>query len=249
MLGWTDNMVGSAGHPWSEWPVDLTRCSCPKHLSPDTARSAASAVAVRMMWQATCGRFPGLGEVAARRFGPAAVELDLAGVFAYPVVSIDAVVQVNPAGDPTVWPEECWRFDPPHTLITVDNGDGRVVFPRQARSAGTYLPGSWWIEATIGAEPPAEVLAATDLLACELLKTWADPKTSGLPDGVTSISRQGTVVQFDRAQWAGVPLVAQVTKPWPEGWGCSPVEIVAGCDPAALVSWVDVTRVVLPEGS
>lgn len=229
-------VIGRTAGPVSGWTAGLSRCACADDAD-DHAKTLAVQAATSLVWQATCGRFPGVFPAAGRWFGPACWEIDLEAGFAHPVVSVVAVRQINDAGQVVARPAGSWRFDPPGLLVAQELGDGSwPAFPEQLRRRAVNAPGSWWVEVTIGQDPPAEVLAAVELLACELLKAWSDPSSSALPDNVTSIARQGTTITFDRSQWAGVPLVAQIAAPYPQGWGCTGGDATVLRDPAAHVT-------------
>lgn len=200
-----------------------------------------------LVWRATCERFPGAGvQVALRSLERcAARELHLGDAFAYPVVTIDAVKTVSQAGVVTTMPAAAWRWDRPDTLVKQHIGDATgAVFLGADPYRPFDWPLGWWIEATIGEDPPGDVLQAASQLACELVLAKTDPEKCSLPDNVRSITRQGTTIEFDRTQWAALPILQDIAKPYPEGYGCAPIE--RGLDPAHPHRWAEIPWADLP---
>jgi hypothetical protein len=228
------------------WPINTDSCS--SNVDPEVIWAAEDA-ARRLVFDATCGRFPGPIPAAARFFGlcaERAVNLDQA--FAYPIVSVDAVVEVDATGTPVELPETAWRWDRPSWLIHHATTSDGALFRANDRYLPHDAPHQWWVEATVGQDPPQPVIMAAEQLACELIKMVVDPENCSLPDSVRSISRQGTTIEFDRtADWATLPLLAQISKPPPAGWGCAPVEY--GFDPAHPKRWAEIPWSLIEPGS
>lgn len=209
----------------------------------------AIAAAQAIVWLATCQRYPGAVSVAARWTGTGLCRsLDLREAFAYPVISMEAVRQIEVGGTVRTWAAEEWRFDRPWGLVKqYSDTDGAACFPCQDVYRPVSYQGSWWLEAWIGAHPPGDVRRATGLLAREILLAEVDPERCSLPDNVRSVTRQGTTIEFDRSEWSGVPLMKELTAPFPKGHGCSPQDYEFGRDPARHQHWVDVPLASLPE--
>ena len=188
--------------------------------------------AVGIVWAATCRRYPGLIEVAARWVGPQRAVLRLDQAFSYPVLTVDAIKGIDPDEVAYEWDADTWRFDRPDRLVRQDPGAGDRWFPSQDPQRPISYPGSWWVELTIGIMPPPDVLAAAEFLAKELLLAHTDPERCSLPDRVQSISRQGVTLSFDRDMWVGVPLLKEIAQPYPIGHGCSAADFEFGRDPA-----------------
>ena len=214
------------------WPV---RIDAPVGTPSEKVERAVEA-AIGIVWAATCRRFPGVFPATIRYLGPQTEMLDLSQAFAYPVQSIVAIRQIAPDRTVSTFDEDSWRFDPPHFLVRQDDDTGTTYFPCQNPFRAVTYPGSWWIEAMIGLDPPADVLRAAEFMAAELLLADTDPENCSLPDKVRSITRQGTTIEFDRTLWSGVPLMQEITEPYPKGHGCGVADFEFGRDPAAMAN-------------
>jgi hypothetical protein len=236
--------VGEAGGP-GDWDLDLSRCACSRQVdAPSQYRAAAAATQV--VWRLTCQRFSAEFDVAARWVGSRCdTTLHLSAGFAYPVSSVTAVRSINLDGAVETWAAGEWRLDLDGSLVK-QHGTRGSTWPWQDPQRPVGHPGSWWVEATIGCHPPADVVRAAEDLACELLLADVDPENCSLPDNVRSITRQGTTIEFDKRQWDGVPLVAAIAEPAPKGWGCAAADRQVMVDPAAAGRWVEVLRASLP---
>lgn len=223
------------------WPVVL---DAPVGTDAKLVERVLSA-AVGIVWAGTCRRYPGVFPAAARYVGPQRPVLRLDHAFSYPVVSVDAVKEIDADGAAFEWDADEWRFDRPDRLVKQDAGSGQRWFPSQDPQRPVSWAGSWWIEAHIGTAPPADVVAAAEFLAKELLLAHTDPERCSLPDRVQSISRQGVTLSFDRDLWTGVPLLKEIIQPYPVGHGCAAVDFEFGRDPArdrvrgVLAEWPD----------
>lgn len=219
------------------WEIDTATCAT--GATPEVIWQAED-TARWLLWRATGRRFAPEHSAAVRYFSPCPerlIQLDQA--FAYPIVSIDAIWTTAADGTPVEWPERSWRFDAPGRLVKHNLGDWTgATFPVNDLYLPHDSPGQWWIEATIGEPIPTEVLTAANQLACELIKAVVDPENCALPDNVRSITRQGVTIEFDRSEWSALPLLQQVTRPWPAGYGEGVVEY--GFDPAYHRRWAEV---------
>jgi len=220
--------IGRVEQP-ANWPVSL---GAPKGGDAQMVQRCVDA-AVAIVWAGTCRRYPGTFPAAARYVGPQRSVLRLDEAFAYPVVSVDAVKEIDADGVAFEWDTDAWRFDRPDRLVKQDIDDSTGAwFPTQDAARPLSWPGQWWIEATIGIAPPADVLMAAEFLAGELLLAHTDPERCSLPDRIQSITRQGVTMSFDRDLWVGVPLLKEIVQPYPVGHGCAAVDFEFGRDPA-----------------
>lgn len=214
------------------WPVSF---DAPAGADAEKVAGAISA-ATGIVWAATCRRFPGVFPVAVRYLGPQVEMLDLRQAFAYPVQSIEAIRQIDQDQSVSTFDPDSWRWDPPDWLVRQDTDTGTTFFPCQNPFRPVWYPGSWWIEARIGLLPPADVLRAAGFMAAELYLADTDPENCSLPDKVRSITRQGTTIEFDRTMWSGVPLMQEITEPYPKGYGCGVADFEFGRDPAGMAN-------------
>jgi len=161
--------------PW-DLPTGCCREVCE---DDDTELARFLAIATATVYRATCFRFPGACDIelqpcrpcrtdcrCRRCNGPSkAIPLDEAGL-CYPILLdetglplVEVVVDGQTAGG--------WRLN--HDRVTLEHF-GSGSWPEQDLELDPGDPGTWTIRATIGRQPPADLLYGTARLACELLK-------------------------------------------------------------------------------
>lgn len=117
----------------------------------------------------------------------------------YPVLGINAVMFGSDVVDPTTYMLREFRY---LDRITPTPSDQLLVWPT-CQNMTLPLPqvGTWSVEYVSGVAPPLPGVLAAGQLACEIINFLLDAECN-LPDGVTSINRQG--ISMDRnlfMQW------------------------------------------------
>lgn len=200
--------------PCTPWTLPDLCCDCAADATQQEIDDA-TAQAISDVFVATCKRFSGCCRVEVRPCAPACycycgycepcgqyVTMDL-----WEALCTDRVNQVvDVLVDGVSAPSSMWRLDADHwtgegrTLVLTEpppNATSQVLcWPAQDRQLANGQPGTWSVIADIGADPPADVLRATADLACEYIKLCVAPDTCNLNDGVSSLTRRGTTINF-----------------------------------------------------
>lgn len=246
--------------PCTPWDLSgfVDCCPCADGASQDDIDDAA-ANALADMYVSTCMRWPGCCRVEVRPCAPRCaclcgycepcgeyVTLDLWEALCTDRVSSVVSVLV----DGVAVPASSWRLDLDHRtrlgryLVLQDASpwrtDGQLCWPEQNRTLPNGAVGTWSVVADIGADPPADVIQAAQDLACEYLKLCKDPDACNLHDGIQSLTRRDTTINFASLEEGntGVPTLDRVlTK-----YACRPADNTRGLDPAPEWSFIPIAR-------
>lgn len=167
-------------------------CAVPDGLDPAVVTSAVTA-AVEYLYDATCRRWPGECSAIVRPCLPCRCRVEcrcrytrIALEAPYPITGITEVLVEGVALAATDY-----RLDNNRDLVLQQpNTLGITCWPIQVLDAVDDAADTWSVEYTFGPSPIELAKTAAVDLACELIKACAGEECM-LPDGVTSVTRQG----------------------------------------------------------
>lgn len=203
-----DGGTALCGADWFTSASDVWCCDLPDDTD-DTALDDIIDVAIRLINDATCRKYAGVcsgtirppvssycvgGTLSHTRAARAYTDrLDLTEIINQPIRSIDEVVVDGEVIDPLFYSLANRRWLIPRSLDGVDSPLDPWPLQHLERPAG--VEGTWYVTVTYGQEPPPPLVIAAATLACEMFKQCLGTEC-GLPDGATSITREGVSFQF-----------------------------------------------------
>lgn len=236
-----DRADGGCGDPWIT-AANLSHC--PAYAAATTEdRQAAADAAMSFLNEATCYRWRGIctafvvppqtlsGCSTSRSRSPLDYQgIDITRWVPYPIRSIEEVV-VN--GEP-IDPAQYRLVNKKRLLPQAPSGGVDSVldpWPIQDPKRPLGDLNTWYFVVTHGRRPKPALINASRRLGCEILKALYTPNDCDLPDGVTSITREGVTLSFAPRQpgGTGIPAIDMVI----ERFGCKGRHQHRIVDPAA----------------
>lgn len=234
-----DRVDGGCGDPWI-LPPQLSKCPAYAQASPEDIQAAIDG-ATSFLNEATCYRWRGictayiappatLSGCSTSRSSAHNEGIDLTRWVPYPIRRIVEVVVDGEPVDPAQYRlVNNKRLKPQAPSGGVDSVLDPWPIQDPKRPLGDI--NTWYAVVENGRRPKPALQFAARRLACEMLKALYTPKDCDLPDGVTSVNRDGVTLTFAPRQpgQVGIPAVDVVI----ERFGCKKRHQHRIVDPAA----------------
>lgn len=216
-----DRGDGGCGTPWIV-PADLAACPVYQTADPDDIQAAIDA-AIRFLNEATCYRWRGvctaiivppdtLSGCSTSRSLAYNEGIDLTRWVPGPIRVIDEVVVDGQPVDPSNYRLVNHKRIKPQAPSGDDSDSLLDPWPPQDPHRPLGDLNTWYLVVQHGRIAPPALVHAARRLACEMLKALYAPKDCDLPDGVTSVTRDGVTLTFAARQpgQTGIPAIDMI---------------------------------------